>query len=123
MARGNELDSANSEWFFNLVDNTGLDDPVSPYAVFGRVIGNSILVVDSIGQVQPWDMGVGEPFTEFPLINASGPLVEENYVAIYSVESIPVYPTAGEDMSALTFAVSSSYPGLVSPSLENSELH
>jgi len=121
-ARSLELDSATNEWFFNLVDNTFLDDPVSPYAVFGRVIGNSILVVDSIGQVKPFDMGVGEPFTEFPLINPSVPLVEENYVAIYSVEPIPVYPTAGEDMSALTFAVSSTDPGLVTPNLENSEL-
>jgi cyclophilin family peptidyl-prolyl cis-trans isomerase len=122
MARTAELDSATSEWFFNLVDNTGLDDPINPYAVFGRVIGNSIQVVDSIGQVQPYNMGIGEPFTEFPLINPSGPLVEENYVAIYSVEPIPVYPTAGEDMSALTFSVSSTDPNLVSPNLANSEL-
>jgi cyclophilin family peptidyl-prolyl cis-trans isomerase len=121
-ARTAELDSATSEWFFNLVDNTFLDDPISPYAVFGRVIGNSIQVVDSIGQIQPYNMGIGEPFTQFPLINPSGPLVDDNYVTIYSIQPIPVYPTAGEGLSALTFTVSSTDPSLVTPSLANSEL-
>lgn len=41
MARGNELNSANSQFFFNLANNTGLD---AGYAVFGSVTGNTALV-------------------------------------------------------------------------------
>jgi peptidyl-prolyl cis-trans isomerase A (cyclophilin A) len=44
MARGTELNSATSQFFFNLADNTALDTANGGYAVFGKVIsGTSVL--------------------------------------------------------------------------------
>jgi cyclophilin family peptidyl-prolyl cis-trans isomerase len=124
MARMEGLGTASSQWYFNLVDNPGLDNPQSPYAVFGRVIGNSILVVDSIAQLTPQNLvnSLGPAFGEIPLINYTGTLVAANYVKASSVRKIPMYPTVGESLSALTFAVSSSNPNLVSAHLEYSDL-
>jgi peptidyl-prolyl cis-trans isomerase A (cyclophilin A) len=49
MARTNVPDSATSQFFINLVDNFGLDDPPG-YAVFGEVV-EGLDVVDAIGAV------------------------------------------------------------------------
>lgn len=49
MARTNELDSATSQFYINLVDNFGLDD--MKYCVFGKVVAG-MDVVDAIAKVQ-----------------------------------------------------------------------
>ena len=50
MARTSELNSATSQFFFNLVDNTGLDTGNGGYAVFGKLVqGQDVL--DAIGKV------------------------------------------------------------------------
>ena len=41
MARSSDLNSATSQFFFNLADNTALDSANGGYAVFGKVIGGS----------------------------------------------------------------------------------
>lgn len=52
MARTQELDSATSEWFINTQDNPGLDIlPDSIFAVFGRVLGAGMDVVDQIAAI------------------------------------------------------------------------
>jgi peptidyl-prolyl cis-trans isomerase A (cyclophilin A) len=51
MARTNDLNSAQNQWFINLKDNDFLDNPRSPYAVFGKVI-DGMDVVDKIAQVE-----------------------------------------------------------------------
>jgi peptidyl-prolyl cis-trans isomerase A (cyclophilin A) len=44
MARGTELNSATSQFYLNLADNTALDTANGGYAVFGKVIsGASVL--------------------------------------------------------------------------------
>jgi peptidyl-prolyl cis-trans isomerase A (cyclophilin A) len=48
MARTNELDSATSQFYINLVDNFGLDD--MKYCVFGKVVAG-MDVVDAIAKV------------------------------------------------------------------------
>ena len=53
MARPPSLNGATSEWFINTMDNTGLWSPASAlngnsYAVFGRVAGTGMSVVDAI---------------------------------------------------------------------------
>jgi len=47
MAKGNQIDSANSQWYFNLVDNKHLDSDVGGYTVFGQVI-EGIEAIESI---------------------------------------------------------------------------
>jgi len=50
MARTEDSNSATSEWYINLVDNTFLDpsSKSAGYAVFGRVSGASMAVVDAL---------------------------------------------------------------------------
>ena len=50
MAKTSDPDSATSEWFFNLADNTSLDSPLNAggFTVFGRVLGDGMDVIDAI---------------------------------------------------------------------------
>jgi len=50
MAWRNDPDSATSEWFFNLVNNTRLDDPNNSggFTVSGKVLGDGMEVIDVI---------------------------------------------------------------------------
>jgi len=41
-------DSASSQWFVNLADNTGLDSDNGGYTVFGRIVDNGMAVIDAI---------------------------------------------------------------------------
>lgn len=64
MARGDDKDSAQAQWFINLKHNDELDHrvveglPLYGYAVFGRVV-DGVEVVDAIGSVET---GPGGPF-------------------------------------------------------------
>ena len=70
MARSDDPDSAQAQWFINLSDNERFDHRVNDlgsiygYAVFGKVV-EGMDVVDAIGNV---DTGEGGPFdAEAPL--------------------------------------------------------
>lgn len=82
MARGNESDSATSQWYFNVSDNPGLD---FNYAVFGRVLGTGISVVDAIGEVDVYDFG--SIFAELPLFGPQ-PFFQ-NFVLINAIRVEP----------------------------------
>ncbi len=64
MARGNDEDSAQAQWFINLRDNEDLDHrvtdlgPIFGYAVFGHVV-EGMDIADAIGAVET---GEGGPF-------------------------------------------------------------
>jgi len=51
MARSSELNSATSQFFFNLADNTALDTANEGYAVFGKVLSGASLL-DALAMVQ-----------------------------------------------------------------------
>jgi len=82
MARGNESDSATSQWYFNVSDNPGLD---FNYAVFGRVLGTGISVVDAIGAVDVYDFG--SIFAELPLFGPQ-PFFQ-NFILIKAIRVEP----------------------------------
>ena len=64
-------DSATSEWFINLADNSAnLDAQNGGFTVFGKVVGDGMDVVDAIAALQVWNAGA--PFTDLPLINYPG---------------------------------------------------
>lgn len=70
----NDPDSATSQWFFNLVDNSAdLDEQNGGFSVFGEVIGDGMQVVDAIADLDVWNMSYlsqfyGHNFTNTPLI-------------------------------------------------------
>ena len=86
MARTTDPNSATSQWFFNLTNNSGLD---FGYAVFGRVLGPGISVVDAIGGVDVYDAstGLGPVFAELPLFGPN--LIVGNLVLINSIRVEP----------------------------------
>jgi cyclophilin family peptidyl-prolyl cis-trans isomerase len=79
-------DSATSQWFINLKDNSAsLDIDNGGYTVFAKVIGDGMDVVDAISELPTWDArGVlGGAFGALPLIdflNNGTPIAEENMV-------------------------------------------
>ena len=86
-------DSATSQWFFNLVDNSeALDTQNGGFTVFGQVIGDGMDVVDAIDALPVWPWVVGGAFTNLPLIDypGTGPVLEENLVMIYRVFTLSI---------------------------------
>jgi peptidyl-prolyl cis-trans isomerase A (cyclophilin A) len=67
MARTQALHSAQNQFFINLADNEFLDNPRSPYAVFGKV-SDGMSVVDKIAQVETADRGPHEKVPVKPVL-------------------------------------------------------
>lgn len=78
-------DSATSEWFFNLADNSGtLDTQNGGFTVFGRVLGDGMDVVDAIAALPR--INAGGVLSQLPVRNyAGGTLLAENYVFLNQV--------------------------------------
>jgi cyclophilin family peptidyl-prolyl cis-trans isomerase len=95
MARlGGQPDSATSQWFINLADNSeNLDNVDSGFTVFARVVGDGMQVADAISEL-PITVA-SSPFQELPTIDytAPDPVLEENLVmTAISTSSSPPNP-------------------------------
>ncbi len=93
MARGDHPDSATSQWFFNLDDaNTSLDgDSSSGYAVFGRVLGDGMDVIDDLASIPIWNaQTINSAFGSLPLSNFANEYYpdEQDLVTVESVERL-----------------------------------
>jgi cyclophilin family peptidyl-prolyl cis-trans isomerase len=79
---GGDPNSATSQWFFNLADNSGLDGTNGGFTVFGQVTGDDMDVIDQIAALQVWNQGGA--FGELPLIDypGAGDITEDNLVMI-----------------------------------------
>ncbi len=78
---GGDPNSATSEWFINLGDNSdNLDSQNGGFTVFGKVLGDGMEVVDAIAELEIWNFGGA--FNNLPLIDFKddGPLKAENFV-------------------------------------------
>jgi peptidyl-prolyl cis-trans isomerase A (cyclophilin A) len=82
--QGGDPDSANSQWFINLDDNSdNLDGSDGQgggfFTVFGQVIGNGMEIADAIAALPIAEFA--SPFTDLPVIDFSGgDILEENLV-------------------------------------------
>jgi cyclophilin family peptidyl-prolyl cis-trans isomerase len=69
---GNDPNSATSEWFFNLKDNSAnLDNQNGGFTVFGEVLDSGMDVIDSIAALETYNLTPFDPTDAFdpPLIN------------------------------------------------------
>jgi peptidyl-prolyl cis-trans isomerase A (cyclophilin A) len=68
---GNDPNSATSQWFVNLADNSeNLDQQNSGFTVFGRVLGDGMNAVDPIAQLTPY--AVSSLVQQMPLRDYDG---------------------------------------------------
>lgn len=115
--------SATSEWFVNLGDNSAnLDGQNGGFTVFGRVIGSGMQVVDAIAALTRYS--ITGALTDVPLrdVASNQTSVEvRNFITINTVTAVPIYPT-GTGRSVLTFLAQSSDPTVATASISGSTL-
>ena len=91
---GGQPDSATSQWFINLADNSSnLDNQNGGFTVFARVIGNGMAIADAISQLSI--IYVNSTFSDLPVIDfAGGNVLEENLVmtAVTEMQLAPEQP-------------------------------
>ena len=88
---GGDPDSATSQWFISVADNSdSLDGQNGGFTVFARVIGDGMDVVDAINALPT--VNAGGAFGELPVINfPGGSVLEENLV----MTAVSRKPSAG----------------------------
>jgi len=110
---GGNPNSATSQWFFNLVDNSSsLDQQNGGYTVFGNVLGNGMNILSAIAALPSYTIGNfwGANFTNVPLVNltpGSPQLLASNFILVNSITVAAPEPATLALLltgSALTFA-------------------
>ena len=117
---GTDANSATSQWFINLADNGGppnnLDirfNNAGPYTVFGKVVNNTMNVVDAIAGFPRYNAG-GAPFDNLPLRNYTSP----NFITVANFISIPGIAR----ISPLAFTVMSNNPTVADATVSGTNL-
>ncbi len=126
--QGGNPDSATSQWFISVGDNSAnLDEQNGGFTVFGRIIGNSITVVNAIANLI--DFPFASPFDELPLtgfsvedFNNGVALSAEFFVTFTTVSSINIYPTVENSTAVLSFQLTNNNQNLLTVSIVGSEL-
>lgn len=109
---GNQPDSATSQWFFNLADNSeNLDNQNSGFTVFGEVVFENMDIIDAIEDIDTFSSVPLRNYTTDDANNAVEP-TEENLVIINSVSIIDsTANTLGDVIPTATTVIPSSGGG------------
>ncbi len=122
--QANNPDSATSQWFVNLANNSAnLDNQNGGFTVFARVLGNGMNVVDGIANVPTYNLDNGR-YTDFPLRNiqsGQSQILVANFITVNTVRVISIHPT-GSGVSVLAFAAESSNPNVAGVLVNGSSL-
>lgn len=98
---GGDPDSATSQWFVNLADNSeNLDNQNGGFTVFARVMENGMAVGDAIAALPRYDLGGA--FTDLPLQNvAEGQenIQLANLVSITRAVASPFYASSSNSLA------------------------
>ena len=124
---GGDPNSATSEWFFNLGDNSAnLDNQNGGFTVFARVAGTGMSVVDAVAALPVFDKTTdfGTAFSQFPLQNYDGTSTVQlaNVVTLVKAGEVPLFPGTVNEDAVIHYGGSISNPGLVTGSLRGSML-
>ncbi|MEM1411037.1 MAG: peptidylprolyl isomerase [Pseudomonadota bacterium] len=97
--RSGDPNSATSQWFVNVVDNTFLDEAEEGFTVFGRVLGDGMAVVDAINDLPTRNVNNIPGLAETPLRNlvTGQPLTADNFVFTEITEVTDPPPAAPVD--------------------------
>jgi peptidyl-prolyl cis-trans isomerase A (cyclophilin A) len=81
---GGNPNSATSQWFINMNNNTFLDSQNGGFTVFARVTGPGMITAGKISSLLRVNLGATTPFTEMPVQNwtQGTPVERENAVLI-----------------------------------------
>ncbi len=108
-------DSATSQWFINVADNTSLDSQNGGFTVFGRVLADGMQVVDAINQLPR--VALAASLNELPVVNFSGSVTRENLVlvdmAIVAAEPVSASNRFDETTEQLVLKIDAGASGLV----------
>jgi cyclophilin family peptidyl-prolyl cis-trans isomerase len=120
---GDDPNSATSQWFINLEDNSGptanLDTENGGFTVFGRVVGNGMAVADRVASLKTQNLGGA--LNELPLLGENATV--SNLVRFQSVRALP----AGTVLREFDFSIGdqgfvsgfADLPGSYDPALYN----
>ena len=109
---GGDPDSASSQWFVNMHDNsTNLDNQNGGFTVFARVTAPGMVVADQIAQLPR--VNVGTAFTELPLAGwTSGTQVQRsNVVRLTAATEFPAIQTSSDRIFNYLEAAYTAYLG------------
>ena len=114
---GDNPNSATSQWFINLADNSAnLDAQNGGFTVFARVVGNGMDVADRIANLPTYNFGGA--FGQLPLRDYNG----IDAVKTFNAVSFPAIGRFGSVPTPLTYSATSTDPAVVDVKVSGNNL-